>query len=137
MSFWGKLFGSDNVIKKAADGVYNGIDAVFFTKQEQSEHFLKLLQAYEPFKLAQRLLALIVGIPYVLVWLICAVMMVIAAFMEPCTTEMICRSNTVLDISKELASKNNDTLGVPFAIILGFYFAGGTAEGIIRARSTK
>ena len=137
MSFWGKLFGSDNVIKKAADGVYNGIDAAIFTKQEQSEYFLSLLKAYEPFKLAQRLLALIVGIPYVLVWLVCAFMMVGAALMEPCATEMICRSNTVMDVSKELASQNNDTLGVPFAIILGFYFAGGTAEGIIRARSNK
>ncbi|AMO58126.1 hypothetical protein [Endozoicomonas montiporae] len=137
MSFWGKLFGSDNVIKKATDGIYNGIDAAIFTKQEKAGHFLNLLKAYEPFKLAQRFLALTVGIPYVLVWLVCAFMMVIAAFMEPCTTEMICRSNTVLDISKELASKNNDTLGVPFAIILGFYFAGGTAEGIIRARSKR
>ncbi len=137
MSFLGKLFGSDNVIQKAADGVYNGVDAAFFTNEEKSRHFLNLLKAYEPFKLAQRLIALLVTIPYMLIWLVCAGLMVISAFVEPCSTEAICRSSTMLEASKTLAIWNNDTLGLPFSTILFFYFGGGAVEGVLRARSSK
>lgn len=137
MSFLGKLFGSDNVVQKAADGIYNGVDAAIFTKEEKSEYFLNLLKAYEPFKLAQRLLALLVGIPYVLIWLVCAGLLVISAFAEPCSTEAICRSDSLLEVARSLADWNNDTLGLPFSIILGFYFGGGAVEGVMRARSGK
>ncbi|MTI13799.1 hypothetical protein [Sansalvadorimonas verongulae] len=132
MSFFGKLFGSDSVIKRAADGIYNGVDKAVFTKEEQAEHFLKLLNAYEPFKLAQRFMALIFGIPYVLVWLTSATMFVIAAFMEPCAVDVVCQSVTVSSASKELASWNNETLGTPVALILAFYFGGGALEGVAR-----
>ncbi len=30
-----------------------------------------------------------------------------------------------------LASRNNDNLGFPASLILGFYFAGGAIEGIV------
>ncbi|MCW7556499.1 hypothetical protein NX722_28455 [Endozoicomonas gorgoniicola] len=137
MSFIGRLFGSDKAISTTADGIYKGIDAAFFTNEEKSQHFLKLLKAYEPFKLAQRLLALIVGIPYVLIWMTCAVMLVISAFMEPCGIEAVCSSNNVLEAAKTLADWNNETLGFPFSLILGFYFGGGAVEGVVRARSSK
>lgn len=125
MSFFGKLFGSDTVVKKAADGIYNGVDSAFFTDQEKSQHFLDLLKAYEPFKLAQRFLALVVSIPYVMTWLMSAVMLVISAFVDPTYGEQIAES------AKELGSLNNETLGVPVALVLGFYFGGGAVEGVV------
>ena len=136
MNFFGKLFGSDSVIKKAAEGVYNGIDYAFHTDQEKSEHFLRVLKAYEPFKLAQRFLALIIAIPYVLIWVLCAVMMFFSAFMEPCLSDAVavCRSSAVLEAARLLADWNNETLGTPLSIVVAFYFGGGAIEGYVRAR---
>jgi len=63
-----KLFGSNKVIEKIGDGVYNGIDKAVYTPEEMIDNRLKSLAAYEPFKIAQRLLALVFTIPYMLAW---------------------------------------------------------------------
>ena len=74
MSIWASLFSSPSVIKKAADGIYNGVDAAIYTDQEKAAGFMGMLKGYEPFKIAQRLLMLVVTIPYVLIWFLCACM---------------------------------------------------------------
>ena len=125
MSIIGKLFGSENAIKKATEGIYNGVDKMVFTDEEKSGHFLSLLKAYEPFKLAQRLLALTVAIPYVLVWLMSAGMLVAAGFVEPGYGKQ------VAEAARALGELNNDTLGMPVALVLGFYFGGGAIEGVV------
>ena len=135
MSFMGKLFGSENVIKKATDGIYNGVDSAFFTNQEKAAHFLSLLKAYEPFKLAQRFLALVITIPYVLVWLVCTLLIVASAFYgTECavygeiSTQCV---NPLSETAKTLGELNNETLGTPVALILAFYFGGGAVEGVV------
>ncbi len=128
MGFLTKLFGSESIIK----GVYNGTDKAFFTSEEKADHFLKLMKAYEPFKLLQRFLALIVGIPYIIVYLISAFF-----FMYGMTLDDIEKSMRLVQASKELAAINNNTLGTPFAIILSFAFGGGLLEGGIRAFKDK
>jgi len=125
MSFWGRLFGSENVIKRAADGIYNGVDKAIYTNEEKAQGFLDLLKAYEPFKIAQRLLALVVSIPYVVVWLMSAAMLVAAGFVDPAYGKQIEESARVL------GELNNDTLGMPVALVLGFYFGGGAVEGVV------
>ena len=125
MGFWGRLFGSENVISKAADGIYKGVDKAWYTDEEKAEGFLNLLKAYEPFKLAQRLLALTVALPYVAVWLLCALMIVVSAFVDPAYGKQI------EEASRLLGELNNDTLGTPVALVLSFYFAGGALEGVV------
>ena len=115
MKILGKIFGSDKVIDHAA----SGIDELFFTKEEKAENWINTLKAYEPFKLAQRLIALLVTTVYLFVWIVSAAMFVGSFWVEG-----------TLAISKELAILNNETLGLPFAIIAGFYFGGGAVEGI-------
>lgn len=144
MSFVGKLFGSDTVIKKAADGIYNGVDSAFFTNQEKAGHFLGLLKAYEPFKLAQRMLMLVMTVPYVVVWIVCAGLIVASAFFgNDCqvypgiATQCV---NPLSETAKTLGELNNETLGMPVALILAFYFGGGAVEGVvtrIKERSPK
>ena len=118
MSIWSTLLGSDNVINKAADG----LDAAFFTDEEKARHFIKTLKHYEPFKIAQRLMALCVGVPYVLMYVLSALFLVYGVATE---------TSSAVDASATLAEMNNDTLGMPFALIIGFYFAGGMANGIV------
>ena len=127
MGILAKLFGTDEVIRKGTDAVINAGDALVFTKEEKAHHFLDLLKAYEPFKLAQRLLALTFSIPYVLVWLISAVMFLFGALIPG-------EHPHILTASKDLAQMNNDTLGLPVALVLGFYFGGGAIESF---RKTK
>jgi hypothetical protein len=50
---FGNLFGTKEVI----DGGISLIDNAFYTDQEKANMKIKLLKAYEPFKIAQRYLA--------------------------------------------------------------------------------
>jgi len=120
MSILGKLFGSSDHISKGLDMVSSTGDALVFTKEEKAEWKLKLLQAYEPFKLAQRLLSLVVGIPFVFIHILACVLMAFG-----------------VETASEVAKSNNETLGLPFSLILVFYFGGGVIEGALKARKNK
>jgi hypothetical protein len=63
-----------------------------------------------------------------------ATLFVGSVIVDPCPPDSLCKSRQIEEASKELATMNNDTLGLPFAIILGFYFAGGAIEGVIEKR---
>ena len=128
MGILARIFGSDATIRKGIDTVVNAGDAMVFTNEEKSEYFLRLLRGYEPFKLAQRLLALVITLPYVLVWLACAVLYAIGAFNDGMW------GAHMMAVSNALAEKNNDTLGLPVSLVLGFYFGGGTIAEFRRAK---
>lgn len=66
MSIWTKLFGSDKVI----DSGIKVIDSLILTDEESRELKIKLMQAYEPFKIAQRYFMIIVTVPYMLAWFV-------------------------------------------------------------------
>lgn len=140
MGILAKLFGTDEAIKKAGDAVINAGDALVFTKEEKAHHFLDLLKAYEPFKLAQRLLALTFSIPYVLIWLVSAILFLVGALVPPqhsVDPDVLSYSDHLIEVSKHLAAMNNETLGLPVALILGFYFGGGAIESFSRTRKAK
>lgn len=123
MGIWSKLFGADKVIDA---GIRAG-DALFFTNEEKAEWRLRLLKAYEPFKIAQRWLAVIVTVPFVGLHVIAGLQILITGWLPGAL------GKSVHEASLVVIEHNNDTLAVPVAIILGFYFAGGMAEGAIRA----
>lgn len=121
MSFWGRLLGSDDTVSKGFDLV----DNAFYTDQEEAETALKkmsakelILKAYEPFKLAQRYMMIIVGVPYVTAWVITF----IASFFTDVTAQI-----AILD----------GKMGVVFLSIASFYFGGGLLEGAIKAVKHK
>ncbi len=117
------LFKSEGVVKKAVDGVYNGVDKVIFTDEEKAEYFLRLLEAYHPFKLAQRFLALLFVVPYVLSFLVAFFTFVFGLFL---------RSSHITDVSLEILEFTNNYLGVPVSVIVAFYFAGGALNSLRR-----
>lgn len=140
MGFFARLFGSDNVINKAVDGIYNGVDSIVYTDQEKAENENKksslkvqLLNAYAPFKIAQRFIALIVGIPFVAIHLITFIAWIVSIFFLGSSPGY----NFTFEQLSLIGEWNNKTLGEPFAYIIGFYFFGGAAEGIVRARNEK
>ena len=115
MGIWSSLFGSDKLI----DAGISGIDAMVFTDEEKSSAKMKFLKLYEPYKIAQRWLALVVTIPYVSLWFIVGLIYIADIFMVK-----------DLDTSKIMTYLNGD-MGSAFILILSFYFAGGAVEGIV------
>lgn len=108
MGFFSRLFGSDKII----DAGVNGIDAMIFTDEEKSNAKMQFLKLYEPYKLAQRYLALIYSIPYALAWLVTF----IASFF--------------VDVALQMELLKGDAFYINI-VILSFYFGGGAAEGIV------
>ena len=106
MGLFSKLLGSDSAI----DAGIKGIDAIFYTDQEKAENKKAFLKLYEPFKVAQRYIALIFCIPYALM---CAVTFG-ASFFRDVTTQ------------KELLMGD---IGTIVGIIVAFYFLGGSLAG--------
>jgi hypothetical protein len=115
MKLLGKIFGSENVIKAGI----SGIDKAFYSNEEKADYHLKFLDAYEPFKLAQRLLALFVTSVYLLVFVVAAGLMIWGGIAE---------NELYINTSSDLMKLNNETLGWPVITILAFYFAGGTVN---------
>jgi hypothetical protein len=119
MNILGRLFGSDEVLKKGVDGVIDGADALVYTQEERAQNFQTLLKLYEPFKIAQRFLALIFSIPYITGWV--------------CVFIMACFGVDTINQEQLLDGK----MGVIVSVITGFYFTGGAIEGIVKAATRK
>ena len=135
MGIFSKLFGNDSVI----DAVIKSGDALVYTTEEKAqaqerkeERFERLLKLYEPFKIAQRFLALIVGVPYVLFHFIVAITKLVMMWF----VELEAYKEYQVLLSAITGSLDN-ALFYPFCLIIGFYFAGGAGEGLIRASRSK
>jgi hypothetical protein len=108
LSWLGKLFGTEKVINTGVDM----LDNAFYTEQEKAEGHIRLLKAYEPFKLAQRFLALIVVPPWVLGQFACFLL-----------------SFTDIDLTNAVEILDGK-LGMAALTILAFYFAGGAINSL-------
>jgi hypothetical protein len=127
VGIWKKLFGSTQVIDA---GIAAG-DALFFTNEEKAEWKLRLLKAYEPFKIAQRWLALLMTTPFMLLHIVAGLQLAIVGWLEPVL------GKRVDEAARVLIEMNNDALAYPVGVILTFYFGCGAAEGIIRQIQEK
>ena len=127
----GKIFGTDSVIEK---GMEIG-DEIFYTKQEQasddikkSNYKLAFMKQYEAYKLAQRLIALVITCYLVVVSfiLLCAQLYVMFMFWEnPEAYDFFSQQ------LKDIASYQIETFGTAFMFITGFYYGGGFMEGVV------
>ncbi len=115
MSFFSGLFSSEKLV----DNVSSGLDKVFYTEQEKASGFALLLKLYEPFKIGQRILAIIFCVPYM--------------FMFTVTWGF---SIAGRDVSHSIGLISGD-ITTAVGLILAFYFGGGAIEGIIKSRAQK
>jgi hypothetical protein len=115
----GKIFGSEQVISKSLDL----IDSFHTSTEEQIEAATKskvsLLEAYAPFKLAQRVIAF----SFTFIYLSCFALVLGFTLMEQ-----------TADADKVKQVLEDFQIGYAMLIILAFYFGGGAAEGIIQSR---
>ena len=116
-----KILGSDKVIEKGL-GL---IDSMHTSSEEEIAAKAKaktdLLQAYAPFKIAQRYLALMFGLTFLGSYVL-VLAMTISGQGDP-----------------EAVTKVMEQFSINYAmlIILGFYFGGGAVEGFLDKKGKK
>ena len=114
----GKMLGSGDVIKKGLDL----IDDMHTSTEEEiaakSKAKIDLMNAYQPFKLAQRYLALMFGFTFLLTYALVLTMTIIGQGDPDAVTKVM------------------DQFSINYAmlIILGFYFGGGAVEGFMEKK---
>tara|TARA_R110002051_G_C8657151_1_gene488445 strand:- start:250 stop:627 length:378 start_codon:yes stop_codon:yes gene_type:complete len=125
MGIWSSLFGSNKII----DAGINGIDQMVFTDEEKSLAKMKFLKLYEPFKLAQRYIAMTFCPAYIFMW-------IITGMLEAANIFIVAFSNRSLntDVMYKLLSGD---ISVMVIIILSFYFGGGAVEGVVKKFSKR
>ena len=116
-----KLLGRIFNPKKLGDSLISGIDKAILTNEEKLDYMQKMLVLYEPYKLAQRVIAILFTSAFVLVHLMTAITHFIYVLRELNPAPII-----------SLYKYNNDSLGTLVMIIVGFYFAGGVLEGTVK-----
>jgi len=125
MGIWNSLFGSDKII----DAGINGIDQMVFTDEEKSSAKMKFLKLYEPFKLAQRYIAMTFCPAYIFMW-------IMTGLLEAANIFIVAFSDRSLntDVMYKLLSGD---ISVMVIIILSFYFGGGAVEGVVKKFSKR
>lgn len=107
--------------RKLGESIISGIDKAILTKEEKLDYMQKMLVLYEPYKLAQRILAIMFSGAYLLVHLLTAISHFTYVLRGLNPSEIV-----------SLYKYNNDSLGTLVMIIVGFYFAGGVLEGTVK-----
>ena len=133
MSIWGSLFATGEIVNKGVDAVISAGDKLMFTEEEKAdmnlkmrEHHLKLLEASQPFKVAQRLLAvwfsMLFGIAFI-TGLGITLFNVIYKFNQ---AKDGVEPNKImqLDIMPLINIVNAFDLGIIMITVVGFYFGG-------------
>jgi quinol-cytochrome oxidoreductase complex cytochrome b subunit len=121
-SVLGKIFGSGDVISKGIDL----IDSMHTSTEEEiaakTKARVDLMQAYAPFKLAQRVIAF----AFTFVYLVCFSMVLGFTL-----------TDRVEDADKIKQLLEDFQIGYAMLVILAFYFGAGAAEGVLAQRKSK
>jgi len=117
-----KIFGSGDVIKSGIQLIDDMHTSTEEEIQAKTKAKTDMLNAYAPFKLAQRVIAF----AFTFVYLACFSLVLGFTLAERATDAAMVKQ--VLE---------DFQIGYAMLIILGFYFSGGALEGIINAKKEK
>jgi len=96
------------------------VDGIAFTKEEAVNEHKTLLKLYEPYKLAQRMLAFMFSGVFLLLHFAIGITLLVYSIKQLSTEPLY-----------EVIRFNNETLGTIVLVIVSFYFAGGAVEGVV------
>jgi len=113
-----KMLGSGDVISKGLDLIDNMHTSTEEEIQAKAKAKTDLLQAYAPFKLAQRYLALMFGLTFLGSYVL-VLAMTISGQGDP---------DAVTKVMEQFS------INYAMLIILGFYFGGGAVEGFMEKK---
>jgi hypothetical protein len=126
MSFWGKLFGTDEAIKSTIGAVKDGIDALVYTEEEKSVDAAKersearsmlvgWMEATQGQNLARRLISLAITGVWLLQYIVSQIASSIAIFWNA-------KAQQLNELAKLQLESAND-MSPAVMLILAFYFA--------------
>lgn len=107
--------------KKLGESIISGVDKAILTNEEKIDYMQKMLTLYEPYKLAQRILAILFSSVFLVIHLMTAIAHFIYVLRDLNTEKVV-----------SLYSYNNDSLGMIVLMVVSFYFAGGVLEGTVK-----
>lgn len=140
MSFWGKVFGTDEAIRSTIGAVKDGIDALVYTEEEKSVDAAKersearsmlvgWMEATQGQNLARRIISLAITGVWLFQYVIAQLAMSIAIFWESKSTQLN-------DLAK-VNTTNADDMSSAVMLILAFYFAAPHMADFAQAIVTK
>jgi len=135
MSFWGKLFGSDEAMKAGVEAVASGLDKLIYTDEERADAAAKerteargmvveWMQATQGQNLARRIISLAITAVWLGFYLLAALAHAVGIF-TPSVQELRELSGFLFSMANSL----NDAV----MLILAFYFAAPHMSGIVEA----
>lgn len=138
MGFFSKLFSSTDVAKDIVGATISTGDKLFYTDEEKAdmkmkmiEFFPTLLQSYEPFKLAQRYLALIFTFVFSFAFLSGLTM----TFYNIYAVFEYGKEAKLLEVEQILTLVTTFNLDWIMFAIVSFYFLGGSIESFRRIKN--
>jgi len=142
MSFWGNIFGTSAATNKVIDTVSNGLDKIWYTKEEQAEDAMKSRAAAAEFLLgwmdttkgqniARRALAILLASIWSLMFVGTLLLKLIAVWIS----DPVTHANLIQ--SAGMISEDIDQMTGAMMLILGFYFAAPHLDKIAGAAIAK
>ena len=113
--------------EKLVDNISEGVDKLYLSKEEQLDAHKELLKLYAPFKIAQRILAIMFTSVYLFIHLVTAILHTVYVV-----------KGWAVEAVLELYRWNNEELGTVVLVVMGFYFSGGVVSTFLdRSKSKK
>lgn len=143
MSWWATLFNSSSTVEKTTDAIIDAGDKIWYTDEEKAEMKLEyakflptMLKAYEPFKIAQRILAIWFSLLFGSAFVVGLGMVIFNAIIKyRSLREGIKPENIiVLDLEPLFDLCTTFNLPVIMALILTWYFGGGFIESFKKGK---
>lgn len=137
MSIWGTLFNSGNTLSKVTDAVINTGDKLVLTDEERLDYKQKymlfmptLLKSYEPFKIAQRILAIWFSLLFGIAFISGLAMTLMNVYLKYQALKLGKKASEIilLDIEPLLNLCIAFSLPTIIMIIMTWYFGGGLIE---------
>ena len=116
-----KILGSGDVVSKSLDLIDSMHTSTEEEIKQKADAKAQLLQAYAPFKIAQRMLAFMFGFTYVICFAI-VMGMTLSGSGDP---------DSVTQVMDQFS------INYAMLLILGFYFGGGAVEGFMEKKGKK
>lgn len=140
MSFWGRLFGTEEALGKVVDHVANGLDALIYTDEEKAtdaaadrsearKMVVGWMVATQGQNLARRLIALSITGTWLGMYLISTLAGMVGVFLQPEWAVSPEKMKALSDIAFGAAVDMNP----PVMLILAFYFAAPHMGDIAKA----
>lgn len=147
MGWWSTLFSVQDTATKVTEAVINTGDKLFYTDEEKADDRLKmrqffptLLEAYAPFKIAQRILAIWFSFLFGICFLIALGITCFNIYLAYVYVPILDKAGKVInplqkvDLQPLFNIVNTFDIGIIMLAIVSFYFAGGAIESFRRVK---